>query len=295
MLCRLLRPYSHKRLWPNLSVLLLLFSFTTQACEVIDDTGQTIKLAHPARRIISLAPDLTELLFAAGAGNQIVGVMQGSDYPVAAKKIPIVANYNSIDSEKILSLRPDLIIVWMEGNLARSMKKWGIPIYYSHQKKMTDIPKTLQRFGCLAGTEKKAADSVHSFTERYQALQKAYSYKKQVSVFYQVWPQPLMTITKNSWINDAIMLCGGKNIFADLHGVAPEVNIESVITANPDVIIGVRSKQNWQKIWHSWSQMIAVQKNHVFTLSPDLIERADMRVLDGAEEMCQAFEVARRK
>lgn len=273
---------------------LILFSLEVNAtCLVVDDTGQKIKLNLPAQRIVSLAPDLTELLFEVGAGKHIVGVMRESNYPPAAKKIPIVASYNSVDSEKILALKPDLIIVWAEGNLAQPLKKFGIPIYFSHQKKLTDIPYTLERFGCLTGEEKTAQRDKDQFLEHYQTLHKAYSEKKVVSVFYQVGSQPLMTITKNSWINDVITLCGGKNIFADLKGAAPVVNLESIITANPDVIIGSSSRYNLEKFWTKWSKMSAVQKNHFISIDPDLIERASSRLLKGADKMCQAFDSAR--
>ena len=143
-----------------------------QACEVIDDTGRIVKLSQPAKRIISLAPDLTELLFAAGAGDRVIGVMRGSDYPLQVKKIPVVADFNHVDAEKILLLHPDLIVVWAEGSIPAQLKMLNIPVYLSRQKKLLDIPKTLQRFGCLAGTEKTANEVAEKFIRRYDALQK---------------------------------------------------------------------------------------------------------------------------
>ncbi|MHB1947836.1 MAG: cobalamin-binding protein [Gammaproteobacteria bacterium] len=270
-----------------------LASFVAFACEITDDAGNKIKLSQPAQRIISLAPDLTEILFVVGAGNHIVGVMQGSDYPAAAKKIPVIASYNSVDTERMLTLQPDLIVVWAEGNLGPSLKKFNIPIYYSHQKKLTDIPGTLQRLGCLAGTQKIADQAAKKFTQEYQALQKKYFNKKTVTVFYQVWQQPLITVTRASWINDVITLCGGKNIFANLKGASPQVNLEEVIVANPDVIVGTKSKQDWQRFWLQWPQVRAVKKHNIFALDPNLIERASPRLLQGAITMCEAFDSAR--
>jgi iron complex transport system substrate-binding protein len=272
-------------------VFFLTLNHNVFACELIDDEGNVIKLIRPAERIVSLAPDLTEILFAADAGDKLVGVVQGSDYPVAAKKIPIVATYNSIDLEKVLALHSDLIIAWTETSYLSQLKKLGIPIYLSHQKKLTDIANTLKKFGCLAGTEKYADAAADAFLERYQALQKKYRHSKPLTVFYQVWPIPLITITKNSWINEVISVCGGQNIFADLKGIAPEVSLEAVIAANPDVIIGTRSVQNSLaseplQQWQHWSQLAAVQSKRLFTIDPDLIERASPRVLDGVERIC---------
>lgn len=272
----------------------LLASSSLLACEVTDDAGNKIKLTKPAQRIISLTPDLTEILFAAGAGKHIVGVMQGSDYPAMAKKTPIIASYNSVDTERMLTLQPDLIVVWAEGNLGHALKKFNIPIYYSHQKKLTDVPSTLQRLGCLAGTQKIADQAAKKVTQDYQVLQKNYSHKKIVTVFYQVWQQPLITVTKDSWINDVITLCGGKNIFANLKGASPQVNLEEVIIANPEVIVGTKSKQDWQHFWLQWPQLRAVKNDHIFVLDPNLIERASPRLLEGALEMCKFLDAARR-
>lgn len=260
-----------------------------KAAVVIDDEGHKVSLAHPAQRIISLAPDITELLFAAGAGPSVVGVMQGSDYPAAAKKIPIVATFQSIDREKIVSLQPDLVVVWGEGKLASSLKSLNIPVFISHQKKIQDIPETLKRFGVLAGTETIALRAANDFLMRYDQLQKTYSNKKIIPVFYQLWAQPLMTVTKRSWINDVITLCGGKNVFADLRGVAPEVDIEAVLLANPAVIMTASKNQHWKNKWQHWPQLRAVQKNRLYTLDPDALERASPRILIGAQAMCQAL------
>lgn len=280
-------------------ILTILFSLLASsalfACEVTDDAGNKIKLTKTAHRIISLAPDLTEILFAAGAGNHIVGVMRGSDYPVAAKKIPIIASYNSVDTERMLTLQPDLIVVWAEGNLSHALKKFNIPIYYSHQKKLTDIPSTLRRLGCLAGTQKTADQAATKYTQDYQVLQKNYANKKIINVFYQVWQQPLITVTKESWINEVIALCGGKNIFANLKGTSPQVNLEEVIIANPDVIVGTKSKLDWQHFWSQWQQVRAVKHHHVFALDPNLIERASPRLLEGAMEMCKSLDSARQR
>jgi iron complex transport system substrate-binding protein len=280
--------------WIVWVVLLLGIFQSTQACTVVDDEKQTLHLVHPAQRIISLAPDLTELLFAAGAGTHIVGVMRGSDYPAPqVKQIPIVASYNQIDVEHIVLLHPDLIVAWAESRLPEQLKKLGIPIYLSHQHKLTDIPRTLQRLGCLAGTSQVANKAAMDFMQQYHRLQKKYAGQKSVSVFYEVWPQPLMTITGASWINDVITLCGGRNIFANLRGVSPEINMEAVIHENPDVIIINESGSDWQKQWREWPELLAVKQKQLYFIDPNLIERAVQRILNGAEKMCNIIAAVR--
>lgn len=262
-------------------------------CAVVDDAGNTIKLVHPAARIISLAPDLTEMLFAIDAGQLIVGTMRGSDYPLAAKKIPVIASFNSVDAEKILVLRPDLIVAWGEGRIAEPLKKLGIPIYLSHQKKLTDIPKTLRRLGCLVGKEKTAEQQAAGFMRRYDALLKANARKKVVTVFYQVWQQPLITVTKNSWIDDVITVCGGKNLFGDLMGASPTVNLEEVVVRDPDVIIGTKSGRDWRGFWQRWPGMKAVKMGNVVGVTADYVERASPRVLMGVGEVCGVLDRVR--
>lgn len=265
----------------------LFFARVLHSCEVIDDEGNKITLPKPAMRIVSLAPDLTEILFAAGAGNRIVGVVQGSDYPPAAKKIPVVASYNQLNTEQLLALHPDLIVVWGEGILPVQIKKFSIPVFLSRQHVLQDIPQTLKRFGCLTGTHETADAAAHVFLNRYAKLKKQYSQQKKIRVFYQVWPEPLMTVTKHSWINEIILLCGGENVFADLAGAAPEVNVEAVIAANPDVIFATDQQQNWQKYWMKWQMISAVKRKNLFSVNADLIERAGPRILDGALQICR--------
>lgn len=269
------------------------FSAVSYSCEVIDDEGNQIHLRQPAQRIISLAPDLTENVFALGVGEQIVGVMQGSDYPAKAKFLPVVASYQSLDLEKIIKLHPDLILVWGEGKLVQSLRKLNVPIYISHPRRLLDVPKTMARLGCLTGTDKKAKQLVNDYLQHYQILEKKYADKRKITVFYQVWQNPLITISTASWINDVITLCGGVNIFSQLKGAAPEINLESVIMANPDVILGTQSQPRWQESWKKWPQLKAVKTQNLFDVDANLIERASPRLLQGMDIVCRNLEKAR--
>ena len=261
----------------------------------MDDTGQTVRLAQPAKRIISLSPDLTEDLFYIGAGAQIVGVMQGSDYPIEAKNIPIVATYNSIDREVILALQPDLIIVWAETSLLPVIKKLNIPVYVSYPHTISDIANTLKKLGELTGRSKTASERANVWMKDFLDLQASNKNKKEISVFYQVWSNPLLTVNDKSWISTVISLCGGKNIFGKLKGTAPEVNVEEVIIRNPDMMAATHPPQQWQTQWQRWHYLTAVKHKHLFTITADTLERPSPRLINGAREMCLFMDVVRNK
>ena len=277
-------------------LLIIFFIFSNaHACEVIDDSGQQIKLARPATRIISLAPDITENLFAIGAGVKLVGVVKGSDYPVQARSIPVIATYDSLDMESLLRLQPDLVIAWADTRFAPQLKKLNIPVYLTHPKHLIDVPQTLRRLGCLTATEKKAETVAADFMRQYHDLQKTYQSKQTISVFFQVWFNPLITITQNSWIDEVIRLCGARNIFSHLKGTAPEVDLEAVLMANPDVIIGTDDSLNWQAHWQKWTKINAVKHQHFISVNADRIERASPRLLEGTKDLCNAIEAVRHR
>ncbi len=263
--------------------------------EVTDDAGQKIVLDHPPARIVSLAPDLTENLFALGLGEKIVGVVRGCDYPRDALKIPIVASYDSISVEKILSLHPDLIVAWRDARFIPQLKKLNVPIYLNQPHRITDIPKVLRNLGMLTETSRKAEEVALNFENHLARLKKTYSHEKPVSVFYQIWFSPLMTITRTSWINDVITLCGGKNIFENLRGSASSVSMEAVLLSNPEIIIGSRESHDLKNSWAHYKTLRAVKNKNVYTLNPDKIERASVRLLQGAEELCQIIDKDRAR
>ena len=197
--------------------------------------------------------------------------------------------------ESLLRLKPDLVIAWTDTHFGDQLKKTNIPIFWNRPSHLMDVPHTLKRLGCLLGQEKNAEHEIVNFMQRYNALQKKYETKPLVSVFYQVWSQPLITITEKSWIHDVIRLCGGKNIFSHLKGAAPVVDLEAVVIANPDMIIGTNNEMHWQKNWEKWPTIKALKNHHVFSFDPDKIERASPRLLEGAEEICNAIEKVRHR
>ena len=267
---------------------------------VIDDEGRTVKLQNPAERIISLAPHITESLFSAGAGNKIIGAVSYSDYPEEAKKIPRVGGYPSIDLEMILSLKPDLVIVWTSGNNASQVEKLsalGLTVFYSDPKIPEDIANTILRFGILAGSKNIAEKSSNEFLKHYLYLQNKYSHKAKVKTFYQIWNKPLMTINGQHLISNIISLCGGVNVFTELQTLTPKISIEAVIATNTEVIIAGgmgKAKPEWMKEWYPWQQIPAVKNKNVFFVEPSLLQRVGPRILQGADQLCALLDEARK-
>ena len=276
-------------------VCLLLFLPVAYACTVIDDDGHLIRLTTPAQRIVSLAPDITEILFAIGAGHHVVGVISGSDYPSAAQQVLSVGSYQGLDLERIISLRPDLVVAWghtFSRQLA-ILKKQGIPIYRTQPRHLEDVPRTMQHLGCLAGTAVLANQEATRFLRQIAVLRQQYQGQKPITLFYQIGSYSLMTINKDSWINQVITLCGGRNVFANAKWVAPEVTWEAVVAANPQVIVSDATQADWKKRWMRWQGVAAVKQDLLFRLSPDLIDRAGPRLVEGATQLCYFLQQAR--
>jgi iron complex transport system substrate-binding protein len=279
-----------------LFLLLFFFNAAYANISVYDDSGERIQLNKPAQRIISLAPNITELLFAVGAGDRIVGVSSGCDYPPQVKNIPVVGSHRSLDLETILTLRPDLIITWT-GSTRRQLEKFKrlhLPVYLSSPKNLTDITKTFTNFGKLTGNETIAEQAAQTFSEHYDKLNKTYQQQPRIKVFYQIWQKPLFSVGHNSLISQLIELCGGDNIFDRVKNPSPEVNLEAVLAANPDAIIGGSHEPNWQNMWLRWPQLKAVQMHAIYSIDPELLQRFGPRILEGADRLCEDLERARK-
>jgi|TARA_B100000700_G_scaffold151596_1_gene168292 iron complex transport system substrate-binding protein len=264
-----------------------------------DDAGHDICLEAPAQRIVALSPSVTELLFAAGAGERVVGVVNFSDFPAAARSIPQVGGYDRLDLEALLALEPDLVVAWQGGNpreQVERLSRLGLPVYYSDVEDFAGIAETLERFGTLAGTPEVAASAAASLRADVATLRARYAGADPVPVFYQVWEQPLMTINGEHWISRSLELCGGVNLFADASTLAPRIGVESVLARDPEAIItGGMGDPNstWLEAWGDFPQLTAVQRDNLFFVDPDLVQRATPRLLDGTRALCDRLEVAR--
>ena len=269
------------------------------AITVTDDLGNTVTLEHPAKRVISLAPHVTELIFAAGAASKIVGTVKYSDYPEAAKNIQRVGDLREVDLERIIALKPDLLVVWMHGAFNQqleTLRKSGIPFFFSEPQKLNQIPETLTKLGKMMGTEATAQVAAADFSQQLQQLSAQYQNKPKVRTFYQVWGRPLYTLNDKHIVSDAIRLCGGGNIFGQLAASAPVVTIEAVLQENPEVIIGTEAKgdsKNDIAQWKSFSTLLASKNHNLLSIDGDLMNRPGPRIIDGAKAICAALEQAR--
>jgi len=283
-----------------LSILLVCCSLSVMAeVRVVDDNGDEVRLAVPAQRIISLAPNITEVLFHIGVGDQIVGADEYSNYPEAAKQILRVNNHAAANYELILSLKPDLVIAWQSGNgdkIINPLRKLGIPVFVVETHQIERIPNLFRRFGQLSGNNDLAQQRIEEFTQRLQLLGDAQTGKSVVRTFYQIWDQPLITLNGKHMVSDVIELCGGINIFADAVPLVPYVNIESIVAADPQVIIAGGSQEEqpgWFSSWQQWTGISAVQHKQIYLIPADLMQRHSVRILDGAQMMCDYLDSAR--
>ena len=269
------------------------------ALRVVDDAGHTVELATPARRIVSLAPYLTELLFAAGAGAAVVGTSEFSDYPAAARDIPRIGGGGGLDIEAIIALQPDLVVAWQSGNPGGQLERLrslGMTLFLSEPRQLPDVPGTLARLGRLAGSEPVAQVAVRIYETRYRELQQRYSARPTVAVFFQIWRQPLMTVSGEHLISDVIRLCGGRNVFSDLPVLAPQIDVEAVLESDPEVIIiatGGSSETAALQDWKRWPMLSAVAQGQLYEVQRELLVRHSPRILDGAEQLCRILEEVR--
>ena len=287
-----------------LQTLILAFYFLSShafAISVIDDSGKEVYIKTEATRIVALAPHIVEQLYAIGAGDRIVGTVNHSDYPEAAKHLPVIGGYNRFDLESILALKPDLIIGWVSGNSSEQieqLKNMGITLFLDEPRKIGDIAKTMDRLGILTGQHSTTLKATEEFKTGFLKLHKQYRYKRRLRIFYQLWHQPLMTINGKQIINDILDQCGGENIFKNLSALTPVISREAVIAANPEVIIttGMHDERiESQAEWKTWSSLQAVKNKNLYSINPDLIHRASPRLLSGARHICAFIEQARNK
>ena len=274
--------------------------------QVIDDAKRSVVLDQPAQKIISLSPHITELIYSAGAGDKLIGVDDYSNYPEAAKSITRIGDANHLDIEKILSLQPDLIVAWGSGQshdqFSEQRSHLNLTVYISSPEDMEAIPHTVENLGKLAGTYDYAKHQSQNFRDELMDIISEYSEQPSVTVFYEIWNQPLFTINGQHVMSKVIEICGGRNVFADLSILSPEVNIEAVISTNPDVIIasGVVSgsgngdqRPPWLDDWLQWPTINAARNNHLYHITPDLIHLQTFRILQGTRILCEQLQATR--
>ncbi|NAW61202.1 vitamin B12 ABC transporter substrate-binding protein BtuF [Vibrio sp. V31_P5A7T61] len=246
-----------------------------------------------AERIISLAPHATELVFAAGLGDKLIAVSDYSDYPESAKTLPRVANYQGINIERILTLQPDLVIVWPEGNAMREVEKLarlGIPLFYSHPKTLTDIADDIEKLSQYASDPTRGMQAANQFRQQLTQLEQKYAHLDGVRYFYQLSEKPIITLAQGSWPSEIFAFCGGVNIFQHSPSPYPQVSIEQVLLAKPEVIFTSEQAMAQGTMWQRWkNQVPAVKKRQITSLNADWLNRQTPRSLLAIEQVCNYF------
>ncbi len=277
------------------SFLTLLFFSSLVAGEIRlkDYTGEELLLDKPATRVVALSPHIVENVFAAGAGDFLVGVVEHSDFPEQALSLPKVGGFAGLNREVLLALKPDLVIAWKSGNgaeMINQVKELGIPVFIDEPTAMADIAASMRAIGKLTDREQAANHAARKFLTKLAQLEMAHTDLSQISVLYQIWHSPIQTVNKDHLISKIISLCGGYNAFGDAIPVAPVINRETVIARNPDIIIasGIgEERPEWLDFWKQWPSLNAVKNNDLYHIPPDYLQRHTPRVLQGAEMMCE--------
>lgn len=274
------------------ALLLTQLSNSAQAepVQAVDARSTTLRLQQPAQRIITLAPNLTELVFAAGAGDRLAGVARYSDFPPQARRLPVVSDAVQFDLERLLTLRADLVLAWQGGTppdaIAR-MERAGLPVFVAGASGLDDIARNITAIAQLAGTAAVGAASRAAFDDDLRILRARRHEGTPVRVFYEIWDRPLMTVNKTHLISEIISICGGVNVFGELRTLTPEVSREALLAARPDIVLGGSSADSPAAFVARWSALPPPFNAWPARYLPaDLIQRPTPRVLEGARQLC---------
>ena len=251
-------------------------------------------------RIIALAPHLVESLYAIGAGEQIIATTAHADYPAAAKDILVVGNYARLQIEKILQLKPDVIIAWKTGNpiddLAR-LEKYQIKVIYSNPQTLEDVAAELLMLGEITGRTAQASQLAEQYSAQLEQIKQRYASQQKVSVFYELWSRPIRTVAQNAWPQQQITLCGGVNPFADAKDDYPSVGLEQVLVTLPQVVIQPSKSTNGDPDslnWLQWPHIPAAKNGFIFHPNADKVHRMTTRMLEEVLLLCEQIDTARQ-
>jgi iron complex transport system substrate-binding protein len=275
-------------------------SAATAPHTVTDDLGRAVSVAPPPLRIVSLSPGGTEMLFAAGAGGEVLGTVEYSDEPPAARAVPRIGDAVAIDMERLVALRPDVVVVWPAGgNPAQQAKiaSLGVPLYQQQVVRLADLPGSVRRLGVLAGTQAAAEREAHELEARLGALERRYAGAaghagRRPTVLLQVWNRPIYTIGGHHLMSDALSVCGARNVFADLPEPSPLVDIEAVIARNPDIILVAAPPGDgaaWVADWKRFTALNAVRSGRVIVFGDQGLSRLGPSVIDATEKLCRTI------
>jgi iron complex transport system substrate-binding protein len=274
----------------------------------LDDAGRDVVVPAVVRRVVALSPALTEMVYAVGAGPTLVATVQTSNWPPAARALPRIGDALRFDVERILALKPDLVLAWHHGNPARELAQLesaGLRLVRFEPTRLDEIPRTLERLGDLLGHTEAGRAQGAAFRTGIESLRTAHRIAAPVSVFYQVWSSPLMTLNRHHVVSDVLALCGGRNVFGDLPQLVPQLSTESVLAANPEVLLTARDDLDpaagvrrdpalpAYAAWRRFHDLEAVRRGWLFEVSGDIMTRPGPRLLDGARAVCAALDGVR--
>lgn len=288
---------------PWLTVLFFLFCSSAQAdgpLQVTQADGNTLALQAPASRLVALSPNLAELVFAAGAGDTLVGAVEYADYPPAAREIPRLGDAFRLDVERIVGLHPDLVLAWDSGNprpALEQLRSLGLAVWSIEIREPDAIARVIEEIGRASGRSDKATREAGRIRQRLGDLQKRYAGASELDYFYQVDERPLYTINGDHLISRGLRLCGAHNVFAAESGLAFPVSREAVIVRDPDAMFAPLGEGDADPLahWRSWPTLRAVRNGALFALPADEISRATPRLLDSLELACTLLQELRRR
>lgn len=260
---------------------------------------QPARAAETYSRVVTLAPNLAELTYAAGAGSTLVGVSAYSDYPPAARELPLVGDAFTVDQEQLALLGPDLLLAWESGTPAHvidELRSIGYRVEVLRTRSLDDVADALRRIGALTGQSKAANRAAADYAAELRSIRAAHSGKDEVTVFYQVSARPLYTVNGQHYVSELISLCGGSNVFGDLDELAPTIAVEAVVERDPEVMLastdaGAEAFAEWSR----WPGMVANRYGNHFLMPADEIGRATPRIVHAATALCDALTIARER
>ena len=260
-----------------------------------DEVGREVTFSFPPKRIISLAPNITEILFSLGLDEEIVGVSIHCNFPEKAKTKVRVGSYINLDYEKITSLNPDLIMATGAGNtrdMVGRLGELGFSTYVIYPKNFSDILKNISHIGQVVNREKEAKVIIAGMTKRSERVIELTKDLPRPKVFIEIGDTPIVTVGKGSFADDLIRLAGGENIAGKEKEVYPRFGMEEILKRSPEVIVisSMNPKGDYQKIlqeWNRWKTLPAVKNGRIYLIDSDLIDRPSPRIIDGLEELAR--------
>jgi iron complex transport system substrate-binding protein len=261
---------------------------------VTDDTGRRVRVRYPPLRIASLAPGATAMLFAAGAGGQVVATVNYSDEPAAARRVPRVGSFDAIDMERLIGARPDVAVVWPDGvdpAELEQLERLGIPVYRQQARTFAAMTGSLRRLGRLAGTSAIADRRAAAMQSRIASLRRRYGrLGRRPSVLLEVWNRPLYTVGGRELMSDALRVCGARNVFGDLPQDGPAIDLGAVLARNPDIIVAVAPDgrgADWLAEWRRFRSLSAVRHGRLIDFEDRRLTRLGPGAVAATAELCR--------